>query len=36
MEGHYGFFSLTVANGTVSGAIEELGVTYNATGQRFF
>ena len=33
---HYGSFSLTLNNGTVSGTVEELGVTYNATGQRFF
>jgi hypothetical protein len=33
---HYGFFSLTLANGNVSGTVEELGVTFDATGQRFF
>jgi hypothetical protein len=33
---HYGFFDLTLANGAVNGTVEELGVTYNATGQRFF
>jgi hypothetical protein len=33
---HYGAFDLTLANGAVSGTVEELGVTYNATGQRFF
>jgi hypothetical protein len=33
---HYGSFSLTLANGAVNGTVEELGVTYNASGQRFF
>jgi hypothetical protein len=33
---HYGSYSLTLANGAVNGTVEELGVTYSATGQRFF
>ena len=32
----YGSYSLTLNNGAVSGTVEELGVTYNATGERFF
>ena len=32
----YGSFNLTIANGHVSGSIEEQGTTYSAAGQRIF
>ena len=32
----YGSFNLTIADGHVSGSIEEQGTTYNAAGQRIF
>jgi hypothetical protein len=32
----YGSFNLTIADGRVSGSIEEQGTTYNAAGSRIF
>jgi hypothetical protein len=32
----YGSFNLTIADGHVSGSIEEQGATYSAAGQRIF